>query len=254
MIPRFLFAPSAARATLPATTLGEVKMLPGREGIMAKNAPLMALALAMITSAAYADSLPKREAGLWEVSVISSHSPTPNMMKECVDGSTDAKLMEMGADMSKSMGGACSKNEFKKTASGFESTSECSIMGSKMTSKGSFTGDFVKTYSGEITTSFSPPMFGQKQSTTKISAKHIGPCSSDMKPGDVIMANGMKMNMNEAAENVKGSAQRLKNANFGNVADQSEINPQAAVAEAMKDMDPEALEMMNQAMQQMGKR
>jgi hypothetical protein len=176
------------------------------------------------------------------------------MMKECVDGSTDAKLMEMGADMSKSMGGACSKSEFKKTTSGFESISECSMMGSTVTSKGSFTGDFEKTYSGEITTSFSPPMFGQKQSTTKISAKHIGPCSADMKPGDVIMANGMKMNMNEAAENVKGSAQRLKNANFGNSADDSGIDPQAAMAEAMKNMDPKALEAMKQAMQQMGER
>lgn len=217
---------------------------------MFKNLPFIAIAFATIPAIAQADALPKRESGLWEISVISSQSPTPNMMKECVDGASDAKLTEMGADISKSMGGACSKNEFKKTGSGFESTSECAMMGSTITSKGSFTGDFAKSYAGEIITTFQPPMLGQKQSTTKISAKHVGPCGADMKPGDVIMANGMKMNMNEATENVKASAEKLKG--LSGSMGQQPADAQAAMAEAMKQMDPKALEAMKQAMKQMG--
>jgi hypothetical protein len=31
--------------------------------------------------------------------------------------------------------------------------------------------------------------------TTTMSAKWLGPCAADQKPGDVIMPNGMKMNL-----------------------------------------------------------
>jgi hypothetical protein len=217
---------------------------------MLKRILLNAIAAFALPVLSHADELPQRASGLWDVSVTSGQSPSPNKMRECVDGASDAKLLALGADVGKSVGGACSKPEFKKTGAGFESHSECTMMGSKMISKGLFSGDFVKNYAGEFVTTFDPPLFGQKESTTKIAAKHIGPCGADMKPGDVIMANGMKMNMSDAAANLKASAQR-----FGGLtgsAGDATADPQAAMAEAMKQMDPKALEAMKRAMQQMG--
>jgi len=217
---------------------------------MFKMIQLITLAVIALPAVGYTDDLPRRASGLWEISVTSSQSPTPNKMKECVDGASDEKLVALGADVSKSVGGACSKPDFKKTSAGFESHSECTMMGSKMVSKGSFSGDFVKNYAGEFSTTFDPPLFGQKQSTTKIDAKLIGPCGADMKPGDVVMANGMKMNMSDAAANLKASAQRLGGLNGS--AGEASADPQAAMAEAMKQIDPKALEAMKRAMQQMG--
>jgi hypothetical protein len=172
-------------------------------------------------------------------------------MKECIDSATDAKMMQMGTDISKSMNGTCSQQELKQTASGFESNSECKMLGSTIKSKATFTGDFKRSYFGEIVSTYTPPLMGQSTSTTKISAKHTGACGSDMKPGDIIMANGIKMNMNEAVGNVKAAASQFKNNNLkAEMPEDGDANE--AMAEAMKQMDPKSAEALKQAMKQLG--
>jgi hypothetical protein len=41
---------------------------------------------------------------------------------------------------------------------------------------------------------------GKGENLTLIDAKWIGPCQSDQKPGDMIMPNGMKINIHEMQE------------------------------------------------------
>ena len=218
---------------------------------MRKTIPLLTLALSLTSSPALADSFPDREPGLWEVSVTNGNSQTPQVMKECIDSATDAKMMQMGTDISKSMNGTCSQQELKKTAAGFESNSECKMMGSTIKSKATFSGDFKKTYFGEIVSTFTPPFMGQSTSTTKITAKHTGSCGADMKPGEIIMANGMKMNMNEAVGNVKAAASQLKNSNLDSAMTEGG-DANEAMAEAMKHMDPKSADALKQAMKQLG--
>ena len=38
-------------------------------------------------------------------------------------------------------------------------------------------------------------MMGMSEMKSKLSARWVGPCEADQKPGDIIMPNGMKMNM-----------------------------------------------------------
>ena len=218
---------------------------------MRKTIPFLSLVLTLIASPALADSFPDREPGLWEVSVTSGNSQTPQVMKECIDSATDAKMMRMGTDISKSMNGTCSQQELKKTSAGFESNSECKMMGSTIKSKATFSGDFKKTYFGEIVSTFTPPFMGQSTSTTKITAKHTGSCGADMKPGEIIMANGMKMNMNEAVGNVKAAASQFKNNNLDAAVTEDGYGNEA-MAEAMRQMDPKTAEALKQAMKQLG--
>ncbi len=61
-------------------------------------------------------------------------------------------------------------------------------------------GDFNSAYTIKITSKREgglaiPNMPAETQIT--IEAKWTGPCKAGQKPGDVIMANGMKMNVNE---------------------------------------------------------
>ena len=218
---------------------------------MRKFIPLLGLTLTLTSSLALADSFPDREPGLWEISITSGNSQAPQGMKECIDSATDAKMMQMGTDITKSMNGTCSQQELKKTASGFESNSECKMMGSTIKSKATFSGDFKRTYFGEIVSTFTPPLMGQSTSTTKITAKHTGSCGADMKPGEIIMANGMKMNMNEAVGNVKAAASQFKNNNL-NAAMSEDGDTNQDMAEAIKQMDPQSAEALKQAMKQLG--
>ena len=218
---------------------------------MRKFISLLGLTLTLTSSLALADSFPDREPGLWEISITSGNSQAPQGMKECIDSATDAKMMQMGTDITKSMNGTCSQQELKKTASGFESNSECKMMGSTIKSKATFSGDFKRTYFGEIVSTFTPPLMGQSTSTTKITAKHTGSCGADMKPGEIIMANGMKMNMNEAVGNVKAAASQFKNNNL-NAAMSEDGDTNQDMAEAIKQMDPQSAEALKQAMKQLG--
>lgn len=204
--------------------------------------------VALLPHLASATDLPKRRSGLWETTVTPGKGLPPQTMKECVDEATDTAMMKSATDTSKAMGASCSKNEFKPTATGFESESECAMAGTKIHSKGSFTGDFASAYAGSVTTTMTPAMFGEPTSITTISAKHLGPCAADMKPGDVVLANGMKMNMKDAAKDAEGMA-----ATFSKNGGMKGGDMAKALAAAQADMDPEDLKAMQEAMSQLGK-
>jgi hypothetical protein len=40
-------------------------------------------------------------------------------------------------------------------------------------------------------------MAGMRDGVTKATAQWTGPCTAGMKPGDVVMGNGMKFNVND---------------------------------------------------------
>jgi len=73
----------------------------------------------------------------------------------------------------------------------------CKIGDTTATSHTVFSGEFDRTYHGEIRTKYSPPLMGKGESVTLVDAKWTGPCQSDQKPGDMIMPNGMKINIHE---------------------------------------------------------
>ena len=196
-------------------------------------------ALIGIPLSASADARPSRKSGLWETTVTTNQGIPPQTMKECVDEATDAEMMKMATDTPKLMGGSCSKNEFKKTASGFETEAECAWGGSTFASKSSFTGDFTTSYKGEVTATMKPAPFGNGTSKTTITAKYLGACTAGMQPGDVVMANGMKMNMKTAA----ADAEKLAGMKGADVA--------KAMAAAQAEMDPDDLKAMQEAMKQM---
>ena len=207
---------------------------------------------ALLPHLASATDLPRRVSGLWETTVSVSKGGPPHTIKECVDGATDADMMKMATDSSQSMGATCSKNEFKKTGTGFESESECSMGGTKIHSKGSFRGDFSTTYQGEVTTTMTPAFFGEPTSTTTFTAQYLGSCPADMKPGDVVLANGMKMNMKEAADNAQKMAAKLAKGGSSQFGGMKGADVAKAMAAAQAELAPEDLQAMQEAMKQLG--
>ena len=146
--------------------------------------------------AAGAVELPIRKAGLWEMKVLRTGSPVPDMtMQHCTDETTDKEMSTSFSPMAKEI---CSKQDIQKTATGYVSDSVCGVAGMSITSHAEITGDFNSAYTVK-TTSHSEARPGRRaaRSTTTIEAKWLGACKPDQKPGDIMMPGGMKMNIKD---------------------------------------------------------
>ncbi|WP_433993618.1 DUF3617 domain-containing protein [Tardiphaga robiniae] len=145
--------------------------------------------------------LPARKAGLWEMKMQGSAGMPGMTMQHCTDESTDKSMNTTFSPMAKDM---CSKNEMKKTATGYVTDSVCNIGGTTSTSHAEITGDFNSAYTMKITSQNSGGAKANTgDSTTQLEAKWLGACKPDQKPGDIMMPGGMKMNVKDM-EKMKG--------------------------------------------------
>jgi hypothetical protein len=163
---------------------------------MPRPLALIAGLLAFATPA-FALDLPTRKAGQWEVKMVfESRNLPPTVMKQCVDAATD-KLMN--ANFGGSNEQACSKQDVTKSDGTFTIDSVCTFGAAVSTSHAVITGSFDSAYTMDVATKregASPA--GQRaygESHMKIEAKWVGACAAGQKPGDVIMSNGMSMNV-----------------------------------------------------------
>jgi hypothetical protein len=149
---------------------------------------------------ARADDLPVRKAGLWEIKMVRTGSPLPEMtMQHCTDASIDKEMNGMASPMVKQV---CSKQDIQKTATGYATDSVCSVGGVSIASHSDIVGDFNSAYT---VTSTSHSDLGSKgaprDTVTKIEAKWLGACKPDQKPGDIVMpGGGFKLNVKDAAK------------------------------------------------------
>ena len=143
-----------------------------------------------------AGDFPSRKTGLCEIQTVIRDQGFGQTMKQCVDVASDAKMMQMGKNMSGAMGANCVKNEFRKQGSNFVSETDCAMGEMRMISKTVFSGNFSSEYAGDTTVRYEPALMGMSEQRMKITARWLGPCEAGQKPGDIIMPNGMKMNMN----------------------------------------------------------
>ena len=151
---------------------------------------------------ARAVEMPVRKAGLWELKMVRTGSPLPEMtMQHCTDENTDKAMTAAASPMSKEV---CSKNDIQKTATGYVTDSVCSGAGMSITSHSEVTGDFNSAYTVKTTSrSERGPAGTPHDATTTIEAKWLGACKPDQKPGDIVMPGGFKMNVKDA-EKLKG--------------------------------------------------
>jgi len=143
--------------------------------------------------AAGPEQLPIRKAGLWEIKMVRTGSPVPDMtMQHCTSESTDR---QMNGLMGASAQQACSKPDIRKTAAGYAADTVCTIAGRSITSHSEVVGDFNSAYTVTTVSHSEGGPGGARDTTSKIEAKWIGPCTGDQKPGDIVMPGGRKMNV-----------------------------------------------------------
>jgi hypothetical protein len=145
---------------------------------------------------AVAVELPVRKAGLWEMKVLSTGAPVPEMtMQQCTDETTDKDMSTAMSPMAKEM---CSKQDIQKTSAGYVTDSVCGIAGMTIKSKAEIIGDFNSAYTVKTTShTEGGTASAPRDSNSTIEAKWVGACKADQKPGDIMMPGGMKMNVKD---------------------------------------------------------
>lgn len=135
---------------------------------------------------ASAQDLPKRKAGLWEVSMEMPNRPGQTMKsQQCVDEKSDAltqkKLMDDQADS------RCEHKTTQRNASGTAVSYTCTSARGKTTGNMKLSGDMQSRYTMDNHARFEPPRHGMSEATVKVQGQWMGACPADMKPGEIRM-------------------------------------------------------------------
>jgi predicted small lipoprotein YifL len=139
---------------------------------------------------------PPRKPGLWRQTV--SSDKTSQTTRICLDASVDKVMNWWGARAGKS---ACTENTITQRAGGgwdFHAVCETGP-GGRTVSTGQASGDFSAHYTVDMTsvTTGAPAPLANGTRKIKIDAAWQGPCPADMKPGDMALPGGMKINLLE---------------------------------------------------------
>jgi len=152
-------------------------------------------AACVLSAQAHAFDFPKRKSGLWEIETSSAaRQGAPQKAQMCIDQKSADALSEMGTGMTKKM---CSKNDVRREGAAIVSDSVCTFGSSTITTHSVITGKFDSAYKVDTRSTYDPPLNGMTEGAAVIQARWIGPCKADQKPGDMILPNGMKINVND---------------------------------------------------------
>lgn len=157
-------------------------------------------AAALLAGPAAALDVPPRKAGLWEMKMIVEGRNTPaHVSHHCVDAETDKLMSSFGNASTKDM---CSKMDTQKVGNTYVVDSVCKMGPSTNTSHSVISGDFNAAYTVKISSvsSGGPNLPGVRpdgKTEMTVEARLTGACKPDQKPGDIIMSNGVKMNVRD---------------------------------------------------------
>ncbi len=154
-----------------------------------KLTPFGALAgvATVIAGIAAAETLaPHQKDGLWESSMTMMGRPYTSL--SCVSEESQAKMSVFSSQVRRKN---CSSSTITHNMDGsWSSTSTCKFgSGAARTTHAHITGDFNAKYTMVLFAD------GSNRPETTMTMTWIGPCKPGMRGGDVIMANGMKLNV-----------------------------------------------------------
>lgn len=150
----------------------------------------------LVTAAQAADA-PLRKAGQWEVKTSIDGRGHPVAVRQCIDAATDQMLQSSTGPFA---GSACPEREVKKSDTGLTIDSRCTFNGKPASVHVVVSGSFEDAYTMTVTSE------GSDLPAAKMTmeGKWIGACAADQKPGDVVMANGVKVNIPELQRRAVG--------------------------------------------------
>jgi len=143
--------------------------------------------------------LPHRKAGLWrQTMTMQGLDRAMPAVEACTDAGSEAKLSLLGQHKSKDL---CQSQQFSRNLDGSISFNVSCDLGAhgKTVSSGVITGDYNSNYKIEMDskTTGSPVPQANVERKMTITSTWTGPCAPGQRGGDIIMANGQKINLTD---------------------------------------------------------
>jgi hypothetical protein len=154
---------------------------------------LLASVIGAAPAAAF--DLPPRKPGLWELSQTTNIGPSNSrteIVRHCVDSDTDALLRRL--EMMSLQQAKCSRMDLRREGEAIVLDAECKAGETEIATRAVTRGDFDAQYTGTLhIRRLSTPAWPTvpPEMTIVTVAKRIGLCTADMRPGDVVMPNGL---------------------------------------------------------------
>lgn len=163
-------------------------------------APLGAVLGLLLAATASAADTPLRKPGLWEVKTTMEDRGRAVTVQQCVDAATDQMLQSSAGPFSAPL---CTAREVQQSEGGMTIDSRCTFNGNPASAHAVVTGSFDSAYTMSVTAE------GDDLPATKMTmeGKWLGACAADQRPGDVVMANGVKVNIPELQQRAIGTSQ-----------------------------------------------
>lgn len=142
---------------------------------------------------ALSSELPSRKPGLWEVKTGIAESNAPaRVVRQCIDAPTDQMLQSIAGPFNPA---SCPERSVQSSANSTTIDFKCTVGGKPATAHSLITGSLDGSYTMTVT-SQSDAIAGGRMTMT-MEGKWLGPCAADQKPGDIVLSNGVKINVPE---------------------------------------------------------
>jgi hypothetical protein len=115
-------------------------------------------------------------------------------VQQCIDAATD-KMMVSNAGPAAQQ--ACPKRDVQRSGDTWMVESTCTFKDKTFKTHMVVTGSFDSSYTQTMTSEGDADIIPGGKLTIKTDAKWLGPCAADQKPGDMMMGNGIKVNVLE---------------------------------------------------------
>lgn len=154
----------------------------------------LSLSLALLATPALAvkvpANLPQPEAGLWEIKTSVAEMGGAGMTLEtCMDGKVEELLKRPEVEEAQ-----CTDMEFDYHGNRLTGRGTCTIEGSRVDIESELTGDFRRAYSGQIRSTYTPPLHGMHKHTATVDGRWVAPnCHPGQQPGDSRIKGGVNV-------------------------------------------------------------
>ena len=151
-----------------------------------------ALALCGPAFAAPPPDIPALRPGLWVATPVVASRAQPETTRFCLDKKTQRQVLDQ---LAFAMPRMCSRNQYSMRGGRFVTDSACTLGASTIEGKTETTFFRDTAYRTEVVGRVGPTGRVAETQRTVIDARHVGPCPAGMKPGDVVLPNGLTLNL-----------------------------------------------------------
>jgi hypothetical protein len=153
-----------------------------------------ALALAASAPAAAPVDVPPLRAGLWEATTVSPNraQPRPGVTRMCLDKHTQRSVLDQ---LALAMPRMCAKYQYGMRSGRFVTDSSCTLGASTIEGRTETTFFRDTAYHMEVVGRVGPTGRVAEMQKAVIDGRHVGACPAGMKPGDMVLPNGLTLNV-----------------------------------------------------------